>query len=175
LKSKIHFDPQNFDPKISQACQYIAYSWVRYLQAIPLTMSRHEKQCSINSTATTAAIASFSLILLFFHRSLDDSHLTFRCSHSLLHNFIFTHSVVSRRLRKKYEKSKTRNMGQFDIHFYSLFRLLTFISFADWCSQWVDWWWWCSACQIEVAFTLFIFNFILKSFADRALVFSGLC
>lgn len=132
-------------------------------------MSRHEKQCSINSTATTACYclilshtrSILALLLLFFLQSclLDDSHLTslvLSLSSSYI-NFSLN-SVVLRQLRKKYEKKVKHKIWVNLI--YILFSLSLTYLFSLVLNE--CWWWWCSACQIEVAFnTLFIFNFIL--------------
>lgn len=106
-------------------------------------MSRHEKQCSINSIATTAL---FSLT-----RFLDDSHLNL---FSLSHFFLLT--LSSRGGYEKMEKSKTRNMGQFNINFILSFAYLPFFNIFFpllllFSMTGDDMKRWCIACQIAKA------------------------
>lgn len=126
-------------------------------------MSRHEKQCNINSTVTTAAcyclILSLTHICCFFtfFSWMTRIQLLFR---SLLH--FFTHSVVSQ-LRKIWKKVKHKIWVNLIYILFSLslafdiFRLLTVFSMNE------CWWRWWSEVHVKLK-SLFIFNFILKSF-----------
>lgn len=75
---------------------------VRYLQAAPQTMSRHEKQCSINSTVTIASFSHSIAASFLLRRLLDDSHLA---SLSLSSKYFFLLIVSS---RGGYEKNKIK-------------------------------------------------------------------